>query len=285
MKMILELLLDVVLDSLKTVPFLFLSYLLIEYVEHKASEHFLHKLASIRKTGPLLGSALGIVPQCGFLVSSIRLFTGGLISFGTLAAIFISVSDEALPVLLSNPKTVSAILPLVAIKLLLAICFGYLIDTISKPHDTPHHDHEILHSHCEEDCCDNGIVRPVLKHTAKSWVFILLSLLIFETVLFLLGESVLTSLFLSGSVLQPVFASLLGLIPGCASSIMLSELYASSAISFGSLTAGLIANSGIGLVFLFRSNRNSKQNLTIALLLFVLGCVTGFILQILGIMS
>lgn len=285
MTIVFDLLLDIVLDSLRTLPFLFAAYLFIEYTEHKATDRFVSRIAGAKKFSLPLASAFGLVPQCGFLVSAVKLFTGGLISLGALTAIFISTSDDAFPVLLGSPDGIKTIAVLMGIKFAVAVTAGFLVGKfVSETRiSDPGAEHDSLHSHCGDDCCEHGIFLPALKHTLLSWLFILLSMVAFGFAVHYIGEDAIGSIFMTNSLLQPLIAALIGLIPGCAPSIILSELYLSSAVSFGSLAAGLVSCSGVGLVFLFRSNRNVKQNIFMTGLLFVLGSALGIILQFTGI--
>ena len=282
---IIELLIDIASDSLKSVPFLFAAYIFIEYTEHRASGRFIDKMTRLNKLSPALGALAGLFPQCGFLVSAVRLFTGGLISFGTLAAVFISTSDDAFPVLIGKPGGIITIIALVIIKIILAVVIGYLTARFFPVQgEQGHHtEHNEIHNHCPDDCCRHGILFPALKHTFKSWLFILLSIIVFGFSVHYIGEDAFKSIVMSNSLFQPLIAALIGLIPGCAPSIILSELYLSSVVSFGSLTAGLISCSGAGLVFLYRSNKNINQNITITVLLFVLGSVIGTVLHLTGV--
>lgn len=280
---ILHILLHTFIDALKTLPFLFVAYLLIEYIEHRASDKMISSLSKLGKFSPIAGAAAGLVPQCGFAITTTRLYTGGIITLGTLVAVFISTSDEAIPVLLSSPEHYRYVLYLIAIKFVVGTAFGFITDLFVKKRrlksDEPSHEHDHIHEHCHDDCCDHGIWRPAFKHTFRSFLFIFGSLLVFETILHIIGEDAIASLFLSGSAAQPILAALIGFIPGCAPSIILSEMFVSSAVSFPALVAGLITNTGIGLVFLFRSNKNIKQNILFTLFLFVLASSTGMLMQ------
>lgn len=281
-----ELLLDVIqetlLDSIKMLPFLFLAYLVIEYVEHRASGKFKNMLVGFGKLGPAGGAILGCFPQCGFSVAAANFYAGRIITIGTLVAVFVSTSDEALPMLLSTPGSAGTILKLLLVKILIAVVAGFLIDFIfSRKKDSiaPEHLHDLCHD-C--GCEHSGILKSALKHTVSIFLFILLVSFLLNLAITYLGEERLGKLLISGSVFQPFVAGLVGLIPNCASSVVLTELYLSGTISFGSVIAGLSTGAGIGLAVLFRVNHNMKQNFAIVGMLYGIGVVSGLILQLIG---
>ena len=281
-----ELLLDVIqetlLDSIKMLPFLFLAYLVIEYVEHRASGKFKNMLVGFGKLGPAGGAILGCFPQCGFSVAAANFYAGRIITIGTLVAVFVSTSDEALPMLLSTPGSAGTILKLLLVKIVIAVVAGFLIDFIfSRKKDSiaPEHLHDLCHD-C--GCEHSGILKSALKHTVSIFLFILLVSFLLNLAITYLGEERLGKLLISGSVFQPFVAGLVGLIPNCASSVVLTELYLSGTISFGSVIAGLSTGAGIGLAVLFRVNHNMKQNFAIVGMLYGIGVVSGLILQLIG---
>lgn len=281
-----ELLLDVIketlLDSIKMLPFLFLAYLVIEYVEHRASGKFKDMLVGFGKLGPAGGAILGCFPQCGFSVAAANFYAGRIITIGTLVAVFVSTSDEALPMLLSTPGSAGIILKLLLVKILIAVVAGFLIDFVfSRKKDSiaPEHLHDLCHD-C--GCEHSGILKSALKHTVSIFLFILLVSFLLNLAITYLGEERLGKLLISGSVFQPFVAGLVGLIPNCASSVVLTELYLSETISFGSVIAGLSTGAGIGLAVLFRVNHNMKQNFAIVGMLYGIGVVSGLILQLIG---
>jgi len=287
MNSLFTLFLDLLTDSLKTLPFLFLAYLIIEYIEHKATARFTDSLLKFHRIAPTIGAFTGLVPLCGISISVIRLFTGGLVSAGTLLAVLIATSDEAIPVLLSNPQYLAQTAVLLCIKLLLAVAAGNIYDIAQRKKSKPDAAklHDGIHEHCEEHCCENGPFITAIKHTLMSWIFIFLSITVFGVTVYFVGEEVLASVLMSGSVFQPLFSALIGLVPGCAPSIMFSTLYMSNALSFGSLVSGLITNTGIGAVFLFRTNRNIRQNLFFTFLLIIMGSTVGLLLQLLKVFA
>lgn len=274
--------LDSLIDSLKLLPYLFAAYLLIEYIEHSASEKLALSLTRFGKFSPAAGAAAGLVPQCGFSVTAAHLYSGGLITLGTLAAVFISTSDEALPILMASADGRGAAFTLMAIKLFAALLFGFLLDAVVKrnKHNDLDEFHRHLHEHCDEDCCDHGILRPSINHTVTSFLFILVSIFVINCVFIFVGEARVAAAFPESSLVQPLVASVIGFIPGCASSILLTELYLSGALTFGSLTAGLITNTGLGMLVLLRSNKSKKEAIALAAFLLAAALAVGYIVQI-----
>ncbi len=274
-----DLLLDALLDTLKTVPFLFAAYLLLEYVEHRANSRFAALLAG---PGGLFGGAvLGLVPQCGFSAVAANFFSGGVISAGTLLAVFLATSDEAIPILLANPQALPALGRLLLVKFVAALVFGFVIDLALRRFAAPRakHDPHDLCDHC--GCEDGHILRPALRHTLTITVFLFAANLVLGIAFSLVGEELLSRFLLSVSAFQPVLAALIGIIPNCAASILLTELYLSGALSFGSLAAGLCMGAGAGLIVLFRTNKNIKQNLSLTGAAFVCAVITGMVCDLL----
>lgn len=274
------------IDTLKMIPFIFLIYLLIEYFEHKNNTNLSHLLMKSRKLGPLYGGIFGSIPQCGFSVIASDLYSKKAITLGTLIAIFIATSDEAIPIILSHPEKAYLVIYVILIKIISAILFGFLIDIFCKKiqlKSTCHHhdDHEHFHGNCEN--CDGGILKSAIIHTIKIFVFIFISTFILSYIIEFFGEENFSNVLLKGSILQPFIASLIGLIPNCAASVILTQSFIKGAISFGSLIAGLSSGAGVGLLVLFRRNKNLKGNLTILGLLFLIGGILGMLIQFINI--
>lgn len=278
---ILHVILHAVIETLKSIPFLFLAYLLMEFIEHKASEKMEGAMKKIGKTGPLIGSCLGSIPQCGFSASASNLYTAGLLTEGTLIAVFLSTSDEAIPLLLGNPEAHGAIWKLLACKIAIGIVAGFTIDFILKKLRIEKAKVDL----CEDCGCDeeNGILKPALKHTLKITVFILVVNLVLGFAIELLGHDKLNAILLSGSLAQPFVTALVGLIPNCAVSVALTELYISGALSFGSCIAGLCSGAGIGLTVLFKANKNKKENIRITVILYAISAIFGLALMLCGV--
>lgn len=275
-----EVLLDALLDSLKSLPFLFGAYLLIEFLEHRASQSLTNALSKLGPLGPVGGALLGCVPQCGFSVAAANFYAGRLITPGTLLAVFLATSDEAVPILLSSPGALPDLGRLLAVKLLAAGLFGILADfvvvKILKPSLA-----QPFHDLCEDcGCEEKGVFRSALSHTVQIFVFLLLINLVLGSAIFWVGEENISRLLLSGSVFQPLLAALLGFIPNCAASVILTELYLSGSLSFGSAVAGLCTGAGLGLAVLFRVNKNWKENLWLVLALYVAAVAAGTVCQL-----
>lgn len=276
-----ELFLDSFLDAARLLPLLFVIYLLVEYLEHK-NNNFVHSLfAKSKKTGPLLGAVFGTVPQCGFSVIASELFSKKAISLGTMIAIFIATSDEAIPILIAHPDKFYSMLALIGIKFVSAVVFGFLIDFAVKTDIEVSQKEEEHHFHGNCESCDDGILKSAVIHSVKIFIFILLV----NIILGFVTEFVAPLMqFITGhTFFQIVFSCLFGIIPNCAASVVLTELYIAGKIGFYSLAGGLCTGAGVGLMVLFRQNKNQKQNFLILLSVFVIGIVTGLVVKVLGI--
>lgn len=282
---ILDVLLDALIDSAKMLPFLFLAFLLMEFIEHRAGDKlvsFLKKNGGGRVGSAALGAVIGCVPQCGFSVAASNLYAGRVISVGTLIAVFISTSDEAIPILLAHPDRISAIWKLIAAKIIIAAAAGIIADIIVKIFKLER-DSESIEDMCEETGCgcgSHGIWYSSLKHTVNIFIFILIVNLVLGFVMALVGEEAVES-FLGGmGIFQPIVTGFVGMIPNCAASVLVTELYAEGAISFGSAIAGLCTGAGVGLAVLFRANKNVCENLIITGVVYAVGVLSGMILNL-----
>lgn len=279
---IIEVLTETFIDTAKMLPFLFGVYLLIEYLEHKASDKFSGALRKLGAFGPIGGAAIGCLPQCGFSVAASNLYSGRLISLGTLLAVFIATSDEAVPILLASPEGAKKILPLILAKLIIAAAAGLAVDLIIRlvrghknEEDEPYHDL------CEDcGCEEHGIVYSAAKHTVQITVFVFVISLILGLLMAFLGDEALSKLLMSDNPLQPVLTALIGLIPNCAASVVLTNLYAAGTLSFGAVVAGLSTGAGLGLVVLFKTNKSLKENLTVTGILYFIGVFAGLMLEV-----
>lgn len=281
----LEIIMDTLLDSVKLLPFLFLTYLCMELLEHRAGDRLLEKISAVDKAGPFVGAVFGIVPQCGFSAAASSLFAGRVITVGTLLAIYLSTSDEMLPILLSSAVPVTTILKLLGVKMLIAMLSGFLIEICL--HKVLHRaeDDMDIHTVCEEEhChCEDGVFVSACKHTLRIFVYIIIISLVLNALIHFVGEDTLASVFSNQPLLGQMIAALVGLIPNCASSVVITSLYVDGMIGAGMMMAGLLANAGVGLLVLFRLNRNSRQNLMIVCLLYVLAVIWGLLISLLGI--
>ena len=301
-------------DTLGILPFLFLSYLLMEWLEHRAGERTARVLRRSGRVGPLLGGLLGVVPQCGFSASAAGLYAGRVISVGTLLAVFLSTSDEMLPILISHRVSMGTILTILGIKVLIAALAGMLVDLLWHPsnhtahkhheHHTDHaHEHGHAHHHhhehgegerpqtaihdmCEsEGChCERGIFLSALIHTLKIFGFILLITFHFTALIETVGEDQLGRLLSSVPVLGQLIAGLIGLIPNCAASVVITKLYLEGLISCGCMMAGLLVGAGIGVMVLFRVNhRHMWDNVRLVGILYAVGVLAGVLIDLIGI--
>ncbi len=270
-------------DSLKMLPFLFAAYLLIEFVEHKSAGRLERALKGAGRFGAVGGALLGCIPQCGFSAAAANLYAGRVITLGTLVAVFISTSDEAIPVLLAHPGSLGVIGKLLLVKIILAVAAGMVIDLFfvkpASTQDTQEHLKKIC-THCH--CSGGHIITSALRHTAQIFFFIFLFTLVINILIEWVGEENLSTWLMQDSIFQPLLAGLFGMIPNCASSVILTELYLAGNLSFGSAMAGLSAGAGVGLAVLFRANRPMKENIGIAVLLWVVSVVVGILLQGMG---
>ena len=269
-----------VTDTLVALPFLFLAYLLMEAAEHYHSAKMERALGRIGKAGPLVGAALGCIPQCGFSASASNLFAAGLISRGTLLAVFLSTSDEATPLLLGASSGRAQILPLLLVKVVIGVIAGFAIDFYMKKWGRPRE----LHDLCEECGCEeegSGILKPALWHTTHILLYIFLLNLGLGVAVHLIGEDVLSAILLKDSLLQPFVAALVGLIPNCAVSVLLTQLYLAGTVSFGSLLAGLCSGAGLGVAVLIKMNRSKRENGQIVLTLYLIAALCGLAVQLL----
>lgn len=281
----LDILLDTIIDSARLIPFLFLTYLVMEYLEHRTAGKAQEVMKKGGRLGPLLGGALGAVPQCGFSAAASNLYAGRVITLGTLIAIYLSTSDEMLPILLSEADRVGvgAILKILALKAVIGIAAGFIIDFVVRPkEDGQDHIHEMCehdHCHCKEGA---GILKSALIHTAQITLFILLISFVLNTALAFLGEDVLRNIILNKPVAGVLLAGLVGLIPNCASSVVLTQLYLEGVMSFAACMSGLLVGAGVGILVLFRANRDKKENSKIVLLLYAIGIAAGLLMELTG---
>lgn len=272
-----DVILDTLLDVVKLLPFLFLTYLAMEYLEHKTGDKAEAIVKKAGRFGPVIGGALGIVPQCGFSAAASNLYAGRVISLGTLLAIYLSTSDEMLPILISEQAAPGLIVRILLAKAVIGMAVGMVIDILLRKRGLEEHEH--IHDICEhEHChCEKGFFRSALSHTAQITFFILLITFALNLLLNFVGEDVLANLILSKPVVGPLLAGLVGLIPNCAGSVVITQLYLEKVISIGATMAGLLTGSGVGLLVLFRVNHNKKENLRILGLLYVIGVLTGIL--------
>lgn len=279
-------------DTLKMCPFLFAAHFLVEWLAHKANGAFKTGLKRFGVLGPLGGTLLGLFPQCGFSIVAAKFYADRVITPGTLIAVFISTSDEALPILISSDGAGGVIIPVIAAKFVIALLAGFIIDICFKRLWKPiwERDSELQHNHEEHDdrhedgesCthlhCHGNIWIIALSHTLK------VSLLIFAVTVLLslgldaLGKERMSAFLMQGSLMQPIAAALFGMIPSCASSAFLTQLYIKNSIAFGSLIAGLSTGAGIGLLVLFQTCRSKREVFALLAMLFICGALAGIVI-------
>lgn len=273
------------IDTAKVFIVVLLIYFGLSFIEGKIAKKF----QKSSKYSPIIGAAIGLIPQCGFSIVASDLYKKKHISVGTLLAVFIACSDEALPILLSSSDKILSVIPLFAAKFVLAISFGYLIDLVLKRRTIiiKKHNHEntFIHKGCchheieeheEESFVKKHLVHPLL-HTLKICAYVLVVNIIFELLIYYVGETNIKEFLNNNIYLTPLLSGLVGLIPNCASSVIISDLYVSDILTFSATLAGLISNAGLGLVFLFKDKKNIKKSILITLTLLSIAIISGYL--------
>ena len=293
----LEIIEETLIDALKLLPFLFITYLIMEYIEHKMGHKTKSAIKKSGKWGPIIGSILGVFPQCGFSVSATNLYAGRVITLGTLIAVYLSTSDEMLPIFISEAVSPIIILKILGIKLIIGMIAGVIIDLfvhliiknknkkIVQQNEEDSEENEIGHM-CEEEHChcnESGILKSAIHHTLSILVFIVLITFIINTVVYFVGEETIAGWILNKPVIGPVIASLIGLIPNCAASVIITNMYLENVISLGSMISGLLTGAGVGLAVLFKTNNRIKENMSIIILLYAIGVISGIMIDLIGI--
>lgn len=278
-------LLHTIEDSVKLLPFLFITYFLMEELEHHTGSKTQSRIRNAGKFGPLWGGLLGVMPQCGFSAAASSLYAGRVITVGTLLAVFLSTSDEMLPIFISAAVPAATIVKILAAKVVIAVVSGFVVEAVyvnllkKKEKDMD------IHIVCEEEhCkCEDGALKSACKHTVKIFVYILLITFVLTLGIEIIGEENLAVVFQNMPVVGELIAALVGLIPNCASSVVITELYLSGIIGAGAMMSGLLVNAGVGLLILFRLNRDWKQNAGIVAALYALGVFWGVLIEFAGI--
>lgn len=282
--MIMDAITDAVGDVLKILPFLFITYLAMEYIEHRAGSRAEYLVQKAGRLGPVIGGALGMVPQCGFSAAASSLYAGRIITLGTLISIFLSTSDEMLPILISQRAPAGMILRILVFKALTGAAAGTLIDFIirNKHSQQAHLRIEEICDHQNCRCREGKIVRSALSHTLQIALFILVISCVLNFLIEWAGEDSLRALLEGRKVLGPVVAGIAGLIPNCAASVMITQLYLEGLLNAGSMAAGLLVGAGVGLLILFRVNEDLKENLKVTALLYGIGVFSGILIEAAG---
>lgn len=276
-----EYLKDAGMDSIKLLPFLFITYLIMEYLEHKTSTKTRSVIRKAGRLGPVAGAVVGAFPQCGFSTAASNLYAGGIVTAGTLLAVFLSTSDEMLPIFLAEKVEFNLILVVLGMKVVLGMITGFLVDFLFR-FKTATIRYKEIHTMCEnEHCkCEEGTLVSAFKHTLKIFVFIFVISLILNIVIGIMGEEALGSLLQERFLLGPIVAGIVGLIPNCAASVVITQLFLEGIISFGTMMSGLLVGAGVGLLVLFRTNKRWKENLSILGLLYAFGVIWGILIDL-----
>lgn len=318
-ELLIDSLLDALLDTGKLLPFLFATYLFMEWLEKKTAGKQADLLKKSNKIGPLLGGIFGVVPQCGFSLMASNLYSGGVIGAGVLLAVFMSTSDEMLPMMLSSDSisglTIAKILVAKAvIAIVTGYAIGFLLDRLTRHQDTSHvkpsstHEHtqqheeaddsdghhhkhfhtgeKNIHEMCEQEHCDcqSGVFKSAVKHTVKITLFIFLFTIAVNIIIGIVGEEKIASLFSDIPVVGEAAAALVGLVPNCAASVMITELYMQGILTSGAMMSGLLVSAGVGLAVLFRMNRHRlAENIKLVCALYISGVLWGVLINAIGI--
>lgn len=277
----LDLLLDALLDSLKVLGFSFIIYFILSFFEDKIS----HLLQHHRKTSPIIGAAAGLIPQCGISVVASDLYLKEHITIGTLFAVFFACSDEALPILISDFNKAIYVIPLLLMKIIFGFLFGYLLDLIVKnKKEEKVVDEDEIHIGCCHHEIDHEtsklmthLVHPLL-HSLKIFIYVLIVNVIFSLIVYFIGENNIVSFLSTNPYLTPILAAIIGIIPNCASSVLLCEVFISGGIPFGALFTGLCMNAGLGLVYLLKNKKSWKSILILEGYLLITSVSLGYII-------
>ena len=273
---------DVLIDGARMIPFLLFAFLLIELVEKYMGEKRDRILMKGNKAGPIIGALFGCIPQCGFSVVAANLYAERLVSVGTLLAVFMSTSDEAIIVMFGYPKRGGKILTILGLKVVIAIVVGYLVDLFCKRKRFSVKQESVWEERgCS--CCGghDGILKAVVSHSLKTLLYIMLFSMVLNVVIEGIGIERIQEILMNDSPFQIVLSASVGLIPNCASSILITELYMKNVLALPSVMAGLLASGGMGLIVLWKNNRDKKENLKIAAMLYIGSILIGVVLQIL----
>lgn len=272
-----DVIIDGLIDTLKILPYLFITFIILEFIEHKLSKKNEQVLIKNKKYGPILGGILGAIPQCGFSAMASNLFSSRVITMGTLIAVFLSTSDEMLPIMISEKTNTLLLLKIVLFKVLVGITIGFIVDLIYKEKIKKEGTITDMceHEHC--DCEHHGLILSSLIHTLKIGLFILIANLLIGLIIFYIGEENISNILLHKNIITYFIASLIGLIPNCASSVIVTELYLSNFITIGALLSALLTGSGLGILLLFKSNKNIKENISILSIIYFVGVIVGII--------
>lgn len=287
-EIIIDALLDTIKDTVTLIPFLFVTYLAMEWLERRTEDQSVALLSRVGRFGHLLGAGIGLVPQCGFSAAAASLYSGGVITAGVLISVFLSTSDEMVPIFLSSAVAPAVIAKILALKFVIALISGIAVDAAAKVVSYGFHADKHIHDLCEKDHCgceeeEGGIFHSALVHTLKITGFIFLISLVLSLTVGFIGKDALSSLLSGAPVAGAFITGLIGLIPNCAASVAVTQMYLDGLLSAGQLMSGLLTGAGVGLLVLFRTNSHLKENAAILGALFVLGVAWGVAIDIVGI--
>lgn len=278
--MIIDVIFDTLTDALRLLPFLFLAYLAMECLEHWTGSRMQEVVRRSGKAGPAVGAVLGIFPQCGFSAVAANLYAGRIITLGTLLAVFLSTSDEMLPIMISENVSFSTIGGILITKVVFALAAGFLVDLLFRKKVEPQIGQLCERQHCH---CEDGIWRSAFSHTWKIFLYIMAVSFVLNFIIALAGEEALAAMVLDRPILGLFAAALVGMVPNCASSVVLTQLYLEGVLSTGALMAGLLPGAGVGFLVLAKVNEDKKENLRIFGLLYGIGVAAGAVIEMLGI--
>lgn len=277
---------DALEDSLKLLPFLFVTYIIMEAIERASKTKKTSLMSKAGKASPIIGSVLGAFPQCGFSAAASNLYSAGFIGMGTLLSVFMSTSDEMLPVFIAEKVAPATILKLLGAKVIVGAITGFIVSLaiakFVKKEEETHKQIEKQEEFCSH-CHSHGIIRCALGHTVKIFAFIFLITVVINMCMESIGEMRLTSLFTNMPVISQALAGLIGLIPNCAASVVISQLYIDGIISPGTMFTGLLVSAGVGLLVLFKENRSKKDTAIVIGILYGSSLVWGLLVDIVGI--
>ena len=287
-EIIIDALLDTIKDTATLLPFLFVTYLAMEWLEGKTEDQSVALLSKVGRAGHLLGAGIGLIPQCGFSAAAASLYSGGVITVGTMLAVFLSTSDEMLPIFISSSVDVSSIIKILAFKLCIAFISGLAVDILLRIIGKRDREDKHIHDLCEQDHCgcedeEGGIVRSAFVHTIKITLFIFIISLALSLLVGFAGREAVAGIMANVPVLGSFICGLIGLVPNCAASVVIAELYLEGMLSAGQMMSGLLVGAGVGILVLARTNRHSKENAVIITGLYLIGVVWGLLIDMAGV--
>ena len=268
-------------DSLAIIPILLVTYILMEWLEHKAKEKSLDMIRVSGKLGPVMGGLIGVIPQCGFSGAAASFYAAHSITLGTLIAIFMATSDEMLPILISAALSPLFIVKILVVKCIAGVVCGYLVDMIYKRKPKIEANH--IHDFCEQEhCdCDRGIFGSALKHTLSIFVLVFIVSTLINLVFDYAqeGQIAYATMIWNRPIAGHLLAGLIGLIPNCSASVLLTDLYVQGIMGIGPMMTGLCVNAGVGLLVLYKVNHHIKENIAITGLMYAFGVIAGMVIQ------